>query len=111
MNIVNLTPHPITIVMPDATVFTIRPDGTQARVMAIKTPLPPANGIPVNATAYGDVTGLPQPNDGVGYIVSALVRLAVPHRHDVYSPGDMVRDSNGNIVGCRSLEANAPNRQ
>ena len=111
MQLVNLTPHPITIVMPDATVFTIKPDGTLARVAAIKTPLPPANGIPVNATSYGVVVGLPRPNDGVGYIVSALVRLAVPHRTDIYSPGELVRDASNQVVGCRSLEANAPSRQ
>ena len=106
MNLVNLTPHPITVVMSDASQLTIRPDGTLARVNATKTPLPPVNGIPVNATTYGQVMGLPNRNDGVGYIVSALVRLAVPHRRDVFSPGELVRDGQNNVIGCKSLEAN-----
>jgi hypothetical protein len=40
------------------------------------------------------------------YIVSAMVRVAVPLRMDVFSPADFVRDEKGTIIGCRALEGN-----
>lgn len=38
------------------------------------------------------------------YVVSALVRLALPYRRDLASPGPLVRDADGQPVGCRGLE-------
>ena len=63
-------------------------------------------GIPLARTAFGAVEGLPGPVEGVVYVVSALVRSAVPGRCDVTSPGDLVRDSEGRVVGCRGLVVN-----
>jgi len=59
-------------------------------------------------TSYGRVEGLPEPETGVLYLVSAVVRAAVPGRADVASPGDLVRDGEGNVIGCRHLILNAP---
>lgn len=47
---------------------------------------------------------LPAEEAGVALVVSALVRLAVPHRRDVFSPGELVRGTDGQPVGCRGLE-------
>mgnify|MGYP001598752857 FL=1 len=66
----------------------------------------PLAGIPLFVTVGGDVTGLPEPVAGTIYIVSLLVRQAVPHRLDVLSPGQLVRDSAGQPVGCIGLDAN-----
>jgi hypothetical protein len=57
------------------------------------------DGIPVTETAFGTVEGLPDPQEGVCYIVSLLVQQRGPHRSDVYRP-DMgpalvVRDAAG----------------
>ena len=37
------------------------------------------------------------------YIVSQLIKSAFPERNDLLVPAEVVRDSSGNIVGCRSL--------
>jgi len=39
----------------------------------------------------------------VYYIVSQLVKSALPDRDDLLVPAEVVRDETGRIVGCRSL--------
>lgn len=102
LRLVNLTPHPITIVGGD----TIPPTSPPARVSTTNAPAGDAAGIPLVSQQYGDVVGLPDPQPGVLFIVSAVVRAAVTHRLDVASPGDLVRDGNGQPVGCRNLVVN-----
>ena len=58
--------------------------------------------IPTVVSSYGEVTGLPDPQLGVAYIVSGMVASAAP-RPDVFSPGDLVRDESGRPVGCKGL--------
>jgi hypothetical protein len=103
MTLVNLTPHEVVLCG-----MRIKPDGTLARVSMTRkqTGQLDIDGtiVPIYSTAYGTVTGLPRPNDGIGYIVSALVRSAAPERLDIYSPADLVRDERGNVVGCNSLD-------
>ena len=57
-------------------------------------------------TCYGAVVGLPEEQDGVLYIVSGLVRAALPDRKDLASPAKLVRNDKGEIVGCEALEIN-----
>lgn len=107
--LVNLTPHPITV----GTV-TLPPSGTVARVAVSRQqvgviPLEDGSAIPVFETRYGEVSGLPLPEDGTILIVSAMVRThpSLCDRLDVASPGNLVRDSAGQIVGCDGLDFNA----
>lgn len=59
--------------------------------------------LPVSRIAYGTVTGLPEPEESVVYVVSALVAQQVTHRTDVVIPGPAIRDNSGRIVGCEGL--------
>ena len=102
MKLVNLTPHAITIV----NLATIPPSGGVARVSSRSTPAGEFAGVDLVRTIFGPVEGLPDPEAGVVFVVSALVRAAVPGRHDVASPGDLVRDTAGAVVGCRNLIVN-----
>lgn len=100
--LVNLTPHAINlngVVIPSSGVARVATKSLDAGTFA---------GVKLVTTTYGDVVvGLPAPKDGVMYIVSALVRLALPTHTDLASPADLVRDEKGNIVGCRALEVNS----
>jgi hypothetical protein len=71
--------------------------------------------IPTSRTVFGEPLGLPD-EDSSGdrhpgyafyydtyYIVSQLVKNALPHRKDLLVPAEVVRDEKGNILGCRSL--------
>ena len=51
---------------------------------------------------FGKIDGLPDPEDGVMYIVSRIVMDAAHEcgRDDVCAPHRLVRDVQGNIIGC-----------
>jgi hypothetical protein len=51
----------------------------------------------------GNPQGLPEPEDGVVLVVSALVAEAAPEREDLAYPGEAIRDSDGKIVGAKGL--------
>jgi len=108
MRLVNLTPHAVVLHRADGTTESIPPSGTVARVTQVATRVGSVSGVPVVTTRPGPVTGLPdfEVDDGAGYIVSALVRIALPDRIDLFSPSELVRDITGAVVGCRSLEGN-----
>ena len=97
LNFVNCTPHPIRL--NDGRVF--EPSGTIARVSQSISEFD-ENSIAVQS--FGEVTGLPQPEEGTVYIVSALVlgRAQAEGRDDVVAPAtghkDCVRDDKGFIL-------------
>lgn len=106
MNIVNLTPHAIVVLLSDGSQRTIPPSGHVARASQRSAPVTVADGIPLVKVEYGLVEGLPPTEAMTLYIVSAIVRLAMPDRYDLASPGDLVRDASGQPVGCRNLVVN-----
>ncbi len=109
---VNLTPHEVAIVGEDGRVTAYFPHRSvdpiarveQTRVLVGSTLA--EGGVSVFRTSYGEVTGLPAQQQGVGLIVSAMVRMALPGRRDLFSPGELVRDADGKVVGCRGLDGN-----
>lgn len=60
------------------------------------------SGIPIVKKSYGAITGLPEPEQDTIYIVSMIVAKAA-NRPDVFFPADLVRNGNGNIIGCDAL--------
>ena len=106
MQITNLTPHALNIVLLSGEIQTIAPSGNIARCSTTAVVVGECNGIPLSTVSYGNVVGLPEPEAGTLYVVSALVRSAVPGREDVASPGDLVRDPAGAVIGCKGLVVN-----
>lgn len=108
MNIINLTPHDIHICNADGVVTrTIPRSGSQARCAVSNVDAGSADGIPLVFTQFGHVSGLPETQSETLYLVSLLVRQAFPARTDIASPGEMVRDAEGKIIGCKNLTVNA----
>lgn len=104
MTIINLTPHAITFLDGNNSVLaTIEPSGTIARAAQTRERVSEVNGIAVNQCSYGEVTGLPDPQDGTIYLVSALTAQACRNRNDVFITDDAVRDDAGRIIGCRAI--------
>ncbi|PST31360.1 hypothetical protein [Enterocloster lavalensis] len=102
--IVNLTPHAITVY--DAAgenVLQTIPSTGVARAEQRRDPIGKINGIPVSKSSYGAAEGLPAPKDGVVYIVSAITAQAAPDRDDLYITDELVRDDGGQILGCKAL--------
>lgn len=104
----NLTPHPVNFLDADGhTVRVITPSGPPARAQTTQTDLGEIAGIPVTRTVYGAPEGLPDPQPGVYLVVATLTiqaaRAAGRTTEDLYAPGELVRDDQGRIVGCRGL--------
>lgn len=106
--IINLTPHSITIMNDNSIILrVIEPSGQLARV-SVHTAYTETIDfdnieIPTSESVYGKVEGLPEEKDSVIYIVSSLVAQRVPERNDVFIPNESVRDDHGRIIGCKSL--------
>lgn len=103
MKWVNLTPHDVVLLLPYTEPRVIKRSGDTARVSVTQDTTGFIEDIPIKRQRYSVVQGLPDPIEGVGYIVSSLVAQACPDRKDLYFPLDLVRDNNGNVVGSRAL--------
>lgn len=110
--LVNLTPHAIVLQTQDGERVTVPPSGTIARVATTPGELGTIPGVPVpvaNPTTFGEVEGLPAPQDGVFFIVSGLVGAALRgSRPDVLCPGTgprdgAIRDAQGRIEAVTRL--------
>ncbi len=106
---VNLTPHAVTLVTPDGAI-TWPPSGQVARVSTEVESVGCAGLAPLRVEQPGPVTGLPEPQRGTWLIVSAQVRTACPDRLDLVSPGALVRDGAGQVVGCEAFIVNPSER-
>lgn len=105
MNIVNLTPHALNIYDENRNlVLVVEPSGTVARVNVTRKLHRHLEGIPLYSTWYGDLLGLPEAEDNTICVVSAMVRAAVPHRHEVFAPGELLRNEAGQVIGCIGLQ-------
>ena len=103
--VINLTPHPIRVRMPNGDEAVFPPSGTIPRVETIEAPSAEIEGIPTVTRKLGQVAGLPSPQEGVFYIVSSLV-FEASDRSDLLAPDTgktCVRDSNGNIIAVTRL--------
>lgn len=99
--IVNLTPHTI-VVRIEETEKSFPAFGKVARVTSEMKDVGTIAGIPVKSQIFGEVEGLPAPEDGTVYVVSALVlsRAKAAGRTDVIAPNtaQAIRDEQGRIV-------------
>lgn len=111
--VINMTPHAVRVFL-DAEgvkVHTYMPSGKSIRLESETYKVGEIDGIPVTRTRYGNPIivsdGLSEElyfeAPGVYYIVSAMVANALPNRKDLLVPAEQVRDSEGKIIGCRSL--------
>ncbi len=105
VEIINLTPHTVNIYTEDLQESAIYPSQGIVRVSTKSKFIGILNGYtPLYQTEYGKVEGLPEEKEGVCYIVSMLVKQAMPHRKDLLSPSQPVRDFQGKVIGCLGLE-------
>lgn len=116
-NIVNLCPHDITIMRETGKnefeeIVRILPSGTVARCNSktekhgyLKLPEKGLPSIQLTETSYYEVMDLPEPKEGVIYVVSSLVAEAMRNsgRTDIRIINGTIRGPQGEILGGRSL--------
>lgn len=106
----NLTPHPITLVLPDGTRVTISPSGDPVRVnFSTGGPQDTFLGVPIySATEWLDVVNLPDPIPGCLIVVSYKAAQHIRGRQDVAYPGtaatdEAIRGLDGKVVAVTRL--------
>ncbi len=117
LNIINLTPHEITILNEFKTVvMVVPPSGRIARLDSDKEllnsqksgifqhPIPffvSKYGIPI-CLKDGEQVAFPEEQTGIIYIVSGIFRASYK-RNDLWQPGELVRNEDGQPIGCIGL--------
>ena len=112
MRFENLTPHDLVVYdeAGEKEIARLPRTGEVARVNTEATQIGEisidGHSVPVVETTFGDVVNLPEPYDGVMYVISIIVLQAVRGlRDDVVVPDtgseSVVRDADGNILGVR----------
>jgi len=114
VRVVNLTPHPITLVGAGGGAITIPPSGRIVRAQEVRevvgaVEVDGLGAIPVLAVSYGEPEGLPEVVEAdTIYLVSAIAASAIRrHRPEIadhfFVVSDPVPDPEGRIVGARAL--------
>ena len=118
--IINLTPHEVRLLDDEGNTVAVFPSEGVVRLEEKKELIgyleeervtfgiyddpyesPSVARIPVYRKEFG-ATNLPEKREGVYYIVSSLVAQAFP-RDDFLVPDQLVRDSEGRVIGARSF--------
>lgn len=105
--IVNITGHPVRMVTLDGDVISF-PKRGGARIPQRRAGTNPVydseSGQHVDAVkilSTGTVKNIPPPKEGVLYIVSRIVFMALPKRKDLLVPDGAQRDDRGNVIAAR----------
>lgn len=111
----NLTPHALNVKTTKGDFVTI-PPSNRGPARVIYDHLPPEQvsygGLAeFEVTVAGsprEIVGLPDPEEGVVLIVAKAVSDAAPAgRGDLMSPGRLLRDEDGTVIGCDGLTRRA----
>ena len=104
IHILNLTPHAVTVIISEQEKYTFEPQEISARCTQKDIIVGKIAMFNITATEFGEVENLPEEKPNTYYIVSRLVLNACAgKRHDLLVPNQLIRDSEGQIVGCRSF--------
>jgi hypothetical protein len=123
IEIVNLTPHVVRLITGDGN-NTLFPSEGNMRLKEEREEMPPLSyqwirqpidmdenedGVPLSTEirtskkrVWIDEGSLPPKKEGTFYIVSLAVATH-SKRNDFIVPDELVRDENGNVIGCRSF--------
>lgn len=106
-NIINLTPHEISIVNEEGNVIKVFESAGVARAAQNDVQIGMLEGIPIIETTFGEPVDLPEYSQGTYYIVSALTAKAASlsgrSTRDLLLTGKTVRNGDGQIIGCQAL--------
>ena len=110
MKFINMTPHEIVVMPEEGGEIRIPATGKLVRCKAERGVVDTleVNGvkIPVTQVVLGEIENLPEPEEGVFYIISlqaALKARDLGRTADLLVPDMAVRDESGRIIGVRAL--------
>lgn len=110
MKVINLTPHAVKIVRDGNVVLEIPSSGVaRARQQDVPAGEIEVDGVTISVvkTEFGETEDLPEPAEGVGYVVSIITANAAEAQgrncSDLYLSSGLVRNEEGQIIGCERL--------
>lgn len=112
MDVINATPQEVRLILSSGQEVVIPPSGIVAKATRESESRRQVGVIYVNRhevpavmTTFWELEGLPEPEEGVYFITSALVQRAAceTDTHDCLVPADLVRDEQGRVIGARAL--------
>lgn len=106
MKFINLTPHNIRIQKEDGRIWTLPPSGHEVRIEETFMTAGRIDGIAIHWAQMGSIQDLPPPQEETLYVTSKLVAQRAARR-DVYSPGPLIRDEQGQSIACQGLQRHA----
>ena len=104
--VVNLTPHTVRVCV-GKDIFSIEPSGKVARLGIKTVPHGTVQKMPIVLSSDGEITNVPEPEEGTVYIASSVV-AKVLKREDVLSPdttnNGVLQDGDGNVFAVKRLQ-------
>ena len=106
MKVINLTDHDVNVCDYYGNIITTyEPSGKEARVTHGYKTVGYINGFPLVERVNEHLTNLPEPQEGVVYIVSHIVLNYCKDRKDLIAPTEQVTRY-GRVIGCQSFMSN-----
>lgn len=104
MKIVNMTPHDIHFYSEEGEkLHTFPALGDLVRVNTKVREAGNIGGFRLVKKESPDIVFLPPKKEGVMYIVSLITKSSCPHREDLLTVDDTIRDEKGRIIGCKAF--------
>ena len=103
MKLCNCTPHILNIIGTDGIEIVLPPSGLVPRLSVDRVHSGEFAGVTLWRPTLSVTTALPEPVEGTIFVVSAIVAEANPSRKDLASPGEVIRNEQGQPIGCRGL--------
>lgn len=104
---INLTPHTVNIFNAEGLEIMTVPSTGVARSTERRKDIAPILGVDIAEIEYGDVVNLPEPEEGVYYIVSIItadqIYIHTGRHEDILITGTPIRNASGAIIGCTGL--------
>ena len=102
MTIVNLNKHAVSgLVNNEVVTFPACEQGKECRVSVTSKEVERVPGMKCVETTYGQVENVPEPQEGVVFIVNMIVLDRLPHRKDLIAPDSgpsAVRNEKGQVL-------------
>ena len=103
--IINATPHPVYMLDANKRVVRMFPKSNgMIRVNEDVHKMRSIDGVSITHTKWSKTKDVPPYVKGTYYIVSQLVKSALPNRLDFLVPKGVLRDEAKNVIGCTSLD-------
>ncbi len=104
MQYVNCTEEVLKIICFEGTIWTLYPSGVCPKIKTTQILYRTDEdwGVEIFKSTDAVVECLPEPQDGVIYIVSTLI-LSKSQRTDLVAPGNLIKDINGKEIGYKGF--------